>query len=63
MFQNLLAWGEVETDGERYRYVQVEPPYIFGPREEVLRCSRNRNLRLTQISIRDLNTLRTPTVC
>ncbi len=31
MFQNLLAAGDVETDGGRYRYVQRAPPYIFGP--------------------------------
>ena len=31
MFQRLLAAGDVEQDGTRYRYVQREPPYIFGP--------------------------------
>ena len=31
MFQNLLARGDVETNGTSYRYVQRDPPYIFGP--------------------------------
>ena len=33
MFEKLEARGEMKRDGDRWTYVQVDPPYIFGPRD------------------------------
>jgi hypothetical protein len=32
MFEALEARGEVRRDGDRFAYIQLDPPYIFGPR-------------------------------
>jgi hypothetical protein len=40
MFEVLEARGEVRRDGDRFCYVQLEPPYIFGPRPAWQRSPR-----------------------
>ncbi len=32
LFDTLEARGEVRRDGERFQYVQLEAPFVFGPR-------------------------------
>lgn len=34
MFEALEARGELRRQGDRWTYVQVEPPYLFGPRPQ-----------------------------
>lgn len=34
MFERLEARGEVKRKGGKFKYVQVDPPYVFGPRVE-----------------------------
>ena len=34
MFETLEARGEVVRKGDRFKYVQVDPPYVFGPRSD-----------------------------
>ncbi len=40
LFENLEARGEVCKEGDRWRYVQVDPPYVFGPRPAWQRTPR-----------------------
>jgi hypothetical protein len=40
MFETLEARGELRRDGARWAYVQLEPPYIFGPRPAWQRSPR-----------------------
>jgi len=32
LLETLEQRGEVRRDGDRWQYVQADPPYIFGPR-------------------------------
>ncbi len=45
LFENLEARGEVRREGDRFRYVQVDPPYIFGPRPDWQRSPRGSSER------------------
>jgi hypothetical protein len=34
MLERLEARGEVRREGDRWTWVQVDPPYVFGPRDQ-----------------------------